>query len=486
MSSNRKSKKQKSGKKNTSQRAPVATSSLKQRRRDKAFKLQHDISTAQQMILEQAKKIAKNHGRSLPWVTSRLLLGGKLLRSRRSVNAWTVHLTKSLASINSKRKAGDRIKMSSIPADTMEEIKETYHDLDEKELEALREEGAAARKEKATAGRTSEIGRQKDFDATFNNLIQEAVAVQERTRCEILILAVRGDTMHTAEPMLYASPKAKSWISWKFKLSLSDMGLHLEAFVVGNLAEGEFTIVGKKINDHVAWVRERLGSSLLSFLQEARLIKPGEKLKMAYKNYNDAIVKRFGVVLHGWPLEGELQDAAKLARPNLNKVIEALKDGSCHWKRLTAEELRVRRAALVVPAAVAASDFTGSRSDANLTPAASGSASPAALFTDYLPPPTPAEAAAMEALANMGFNINGPTSLSLDGTFAANDAPFTSGTSHGPSATVAPYGATPSLLDDDATTTNAGGIAWAPAASFTPPPSDPSLYIPPLTWTNSA
>ncbi|KAI0037402.1 hypothetical protein FA95DRAFT_1614247, partial [Auriscalpium vulgare] len=426
--------------------------------------------------------------RSLPWVSSRLLIGGKLLRSRRSVNAWTVFLTNSLAKINSKRKQGDRIKMSSIPADTMNEIKAEYNELDEKDLEKLREEGEAARKAKATVSRTSEIGRQKDFDATFNAIIQEAIAVHERTRCEILILAVRGDTMHTAEPMLYATPRAKSWISWKFKLSLSDMGLHLEAFVVGNLAEGEFTIVGNKINDHVAWVRERLGSSLLSFLQEARLIRPNEKLKMAYKNYNDAIVKRFGVELYGWPLEGELQDAAKLTRPHLNKVIQAIKDGSCHWRRLTAEELRVRRAAPIEPATVAASAVAVRRIEGASAPvpAASGSSSPAAPFTDFIPPPTPAEAAAIEALANMGFNLDGPASFRFDNELTGHDTMLNPGTPYGLPAAVTPYGQAPSLLDDETPfLPNSGGITWAPAGSFTPPPSGPSFKLPALTWPNS-
>ncbi|KAI0038248.1 hypothetical protein FA95DRAFT_1613536 [Auriscalpium vulgare] len=468
------------------------TATQRRARRDKSQSLQDAITKVNDRLLTSAKKIAKDHSKSLCYVTSRLLMGGKLLRNRRAVNAWTVFLTDSLAEINAKRKPGDKIKMSSIPADLMQGIKDKYATLEEVDMEKLREDGAAARKKKATSARTSEVGRQKDFDATFSNLLQDVVAVQERTRCEVLVLAVRGDTMHTASPILYASPRARAWISWKFKLSLPDMGLHLEAFVVGNLGEGEFTIVGNKINDHVAWVRERIGASLLSFLQEARLIKPGEKVKMAYKNYEDTVVKRYSVELRGWPLDGDVQDPAKLTRPSLNKVIDSIKEGSCRWERLTAEELRARLALRASRPAPAAGSSAITTTDVASFPSTSAHPSTStALLSTSLLPPTPLEAAALDALAYMSnvpndfdLGLNGAPSFILDG--AGSGGAFTPGTSYSPLATVTPYGQTPFLLDDETPPLlTEGGLQWVPESTFNATSSAPNVDLPPLTWPDS-
>ncbi|KAI0043063.1 hypothetical protein FA95DRAFT_1609681 [Auriscalpium vulgare] len=455
---------------------PQPTALQKKHRKDKADALQKDITAAQDVLLGWAKKIATKHSRSLPWVTGRLLMGGKLLRTKRRSNAWTVFLAQKLHSINSKRKPGDRLKVSSIPSDVMEDIKAEYKGMGDEDLEELREEGAKARKTKETAGRQTEAGRQKDFDATFGNLVQEAVAVQERTRCEIVILAVRGDTMHTARPIVYASPRARAWISFKFKLSLSEMGLQFEAFVVGNVATGEFTIIGNKINDHVGWVRERIAEGLNCFLLEARLIAPGEKVKMEYKNYPEKIVKKFGIELHGWPLEDRVNDIAKLTRKNLNTVIEALKDGSCRWEKLMDDELCVRLQQLASP----------SRAPLTLEPTPSASITPIAAttppFAFEIAPPTPAEAAALEALARMGgdfqFNVDAVGSSFL-GDQAAPEGALTLpnddlyGTASNGDFT--PYGSTPSLLGDQP-------ISWAPAVTLDASSSSSSASTSTLTW----
>ena len=58
--------------------------------------------------------------------------------------------------------------------------------------------------------------------------------------------------------------------------------------------------------------------------------------------YDDQIVLKYGMELHGWPL-------AKLKNPgnvtslgDLERVSKALKDGTCGWVRLRNDELEER------------------------------------------------------------------------------------------------------------------------------------------------
>jgi hypothetical protein len=63
---------------------------------------------------------------------------------------------------------------------------------------------------------------------------------------------------------------------------------------------------------------------------------------MNYNNYEGKIVEEFGVCLEGWPV-GEVRNPANVGgRANVTKLFGALKNKTCHWIRLTDEELRQR------------------------------------------------------------------------------------------------------------------------------------------------
>lgn len=60
-------------------------------------------------------------------------------------------------------------------------------------------------------------------------------------------------------------------------------------------------------------------------------------------NYEDRIVMRYGVSLQGWPLP-TIKNPSNIARlGDLNSVLDALKEGCCHWKQLTSEEFLERK-----------------------------------------------------------------------------------------------------------------------------------------------
>ncbi|KAG2096946.1 hypothetical protein BD769DRAFT_1336365, partial [Suillus cothurnatus] len=64
---------------------------------------------------------------------------------------------------------------------------------------------------------------------------------------------------------------------------------------------------------------------------------------MNYTNYEQKIVKRHSFALVSWPVPGLVRNPSKIGgRPEVNKLLDAFQDGTCHWVKLTDEELLVR------------------------------------------------------------------------------------------------------------------------------------------------
>ncbi|KAG1887188.1 hypothetical protein F4604DRAFT_1571247 [Suillus subluteus] len=64
---------------------------------------------------------------------------------------------------------------------------------------------------------------------------------------------------------------------------------------------------------------------------------------MNYTNYEQKMVERCSFALVGWPVPGPVRNPSKVGgRSGVNKLLDAFQDGTCHWVKLTDEELLVR------------------------------------------------------------------------------------------------------------------------------------------------
>ncbi|KAG2070573.1 hypothetical protein BDR04DRAFT_984796, partial [Suillus decipiens] len=64
---------------------------------------------------------------------------------------------------------------------------------------------------------------------------------------------------------------------------------------------------------------------------------------MNYTNYKQKIVEHRSFTLVSWPVPGLVQNPSKIGgRPEVNKLLDAFWDGTCHWVKLTDEEFLVR------------------------------------------------------------------------------------------------------------------------------------------------
>ena len=64
---------------------------------------------------------------------------------------------------------------------------------------------------------------------------------------------------------------------------------------------------------------------------------------MQYVNYEEAIVQRYGIVLEGWTFARFVNPSElSTALPPLQKLLDALNDGSCKFVKLTREQRKAR------------------------------------------------------------------------------------------------------------------------------------------------
>jgi hypothetical protein len=66
------------------------------------------------------------------------------------------------------------------------------------------------------------------------------------------------------------------------------------------------------------------------------------KVQLNYVNYERKVVEPHGVALDGWPV-GQVQNPSKIGgRSEVQRLLTALRDGTCKWVKLNAKELKER------------------------------------------------------------------------------------------------------------------------------------------------
>ncbi|KAJ7700311.1 hypothetical protein B0H17DRAFT_925532, partial [Mycena rosella] len=69
-----------------------------------------------------------------------------------------------------------------------------------------------------------------------------------------------------------------------------------------------------------------------------------KKISMNYLQYRKAIVLKYGVVLKGYPLEGDLVNPNNINDiESIAKVRDALKSGECFWYRMSPREREIEK-----------------------------------------------------------------------------------------------------------------------------------------------
>ncbi|KAI5989490.1 hypothetical protein EDD15DRAFT_2370108 [Pisolithus albus] len=317
---------------------PKLSNGQKEERRARQMKLASDIASAQRAYVQEARDIARNHGRSLKW-TRVQLLKSQNLRDRRRVNSWNAFIRAKLREANAGRDRGDRVILTQFVARNKDDLRVAYKNLTPAQQEAYNAEVRVARDTKVMVVRSNPKAVSHTVSAAFANMDREWTALCAQTGLEGFYIAVRGTVEDLPEPKVFFTQKAENFVRTVLDIEPRRLALRLESWVVSGLDAPIRTKHQRPLNKLISECRALIQEELDYILTK----KVSTNVKMNYTNYERRIVERYGVMLTGWPFSGTVRNPSKIGgRAEVEKLLDALNSEACKWVRLTDEELRAR------------------------------------------------------------------------------------------------------------------------------------------------
>ncbi|KAF8547164.1 hypothetical protein OG21DRAFT_1425343, partial [Imleria badia] len=201
------------------------------------------------------------------WTRTQLFLNSAM-RDRRHVNAWNAFLKEKLGVINSGREKGNRVKLPAFVATHKVELLAEYRKLTNVQRQSLIAKVQAARESKPLRARANPKAINQAITGAFVKMDQEWTALCTKTGMEGFFIAVRGTIEDHAEPKIFFSEKAESFVHTVLDVEPHDILI-------------ECCGVTKNV-------------------------------KINYTNYELHIVERHGVTLIGWPCLDEYETQQRL------------------------------------------------------------------------------------------------------------------------------------------------------------------------------
>ncbi|KAI5981259.1 hypothetical protein EDD15DRAFT_2379892 [Pisolithus albus] len=317
---------------------PKLSNGQKEERRARQMKLASDIASAQRAYVQEARDIARNHGRSLKW-TRVQLLKSQNLRDRRRINSWNAFIRAKLREANAGRDRGDRVILTQFVARNKDDLRVAYKNLTPAQQEAYNAEVRVARDTKVMVVRSNPKAVSHTVSAAFANMDREWTALCAQTGLEGFYIAVRGTVEDLPEPKVFFTQKAENFVRTVLDIEPRRLALRLESWVVSGLDAPIRTKHQRPLNKLISECRALIQEELDYILTK----KVSTNVKMNYTNYERRIVERYGVMLTGWPFSGTVRNPSKIGgRAEVEKLLDALNSEACKWVRLTDEELRAR------------------------------------------------------------------------------------------------------------------------------------------------
>ncbi|KAG6370664.1 hypothetical protein JVT61DRAFT_11149 [Boletus reticuloceps] len=337
---------------------PKLTKSQRDERRKRHIALATDLVTARQSFTQHAVDLATKHGRTPKWTRTQLFLNSAM-RDRRRVNAWNAFLKEKLGEINSGHEKGNHVKLPTFVATHKVELLAEYRKLTNVQRQSLIAKVQAACESKPLRARANPKAINQAITGAFVKMDQEWTALCTKTGMEGFFIAVRGTVEDHAEPKIFFSEKAESFVRTVLDVEPRRLALRLESWVVSGISKYFFTCsflltrqpyisdlpatsnrqrpLNHVISDCCSLIQEGLNDILIECCGVTK------NVKMNYTNYELHIVERHGVTLIGWPVSGRVRNPAKIGgRQEVEKLLTAVQAEKCKWVKLSAEELKAR------------------------------------------------------------------------------------------------------------------------------------------------
>ncbi|KAH8112020.1 hypothetical protein DFH11DRAFT_1546008 [Phellopilus nigrolimitatus] len=185
---------------------------------------------------------------------------------------------------------------------------------------------------KQTGSRLFCSSHAQDVKSTSNKLHQELKNLTARRDTSSLCVTVCTDAEHNNVPEYYIDTISRDFIEIYLAMSVHDFYTKYESYMLLGLSG-----VTVNNNNRRTLLKKTIRSMVCSALCQLTDIA---KARMSWLNYKICVVQKYSVVLEGWPTS--TMELGGMSLAVLQSIIDGIHDGSCSWKKLTAEELQAR------------------------------------------------------------------------------------------------------------------------------------------------
>ncbi|KIY44566.1 hypothetical protein FISHEDRAFT_77476 [Fistulina hepatica ATCC 64428] len=191
------------------------------------------------------------------------------------------------------------------------------------------------KEDQALIRRQTTAAKRSDYSASCRILMDVMDGMKRRIGIDGFFCVVTNSVDFTAEPYWYFTDDeiagymkiaSRSWVT-------SHVGYKLRAFATAGC---DVTNLAGNANEKAKVLKADIVNRMNTALADAT---DNFDARMEYVNYDRLIVQGMGVVLEGWPL-GPLVQPNRLGNslPQLTKLRDALKDGSCKFRKIDRAE----------------------------------------------------------------------------------------------------------------------------------------------------
>ncbi|KAG1775790.1 hypothetical protein EV702DRAFT_937025, partial [Suillus placidus] len=285
------------------------------------------LDEAWNQLGDVTKTIASAHHKSIRRVQNELYIGHGILHSRcTKPNMWNTFCWKKNQDSENRNQGRDTLKQ------LVREHKDEYSALSKEEQEVLLKEYADWTKMKTTGTRTSTKSKIINITQTLKAVENELNSLRCCTGAETILYTTRGSTDLPLRGVTFMTEGVEHFMHSVMSIDNQDLVSKMEGFAIQGIKGA-----AKNHQDCVSDARLAIHKIINSGL---RKITGDPRVNMQWTHYFRNIVRRYQVMIVGWPDNITLVNLSKVssALPELERLFDLWDTHITCWKTLTDEE----------------------------------------------------------------------------------------------------------------------------------------------------
>ncbi|TFK78660.1 hypothetical protein K466DRAFT_606777 [Polyporus arcularius HHB13444] len=307
------------------------------RTREKQAAIDGDLNMFFSHAKNLSNEMAQKYGNKPDYYLRLMFSGGaSMLKARQpsAFNAWAHSLAKDA---NEDADPGEATNLLDLQREHLDE----YHNLSRTEKRELVESFKEVRTSRTMGFRVNPRGRQADVNSTFEKIENMIIGLKCRVGIDGFYCFFKNNSEFQMRPRwFFTAPQLNRYFTGQIRRwDVESIGALGEAFSIAGCDLMGYLRNAKARSD---WLKNEIRDKITTALVK---ITGNKKAIMQYKSYDKDIVLHYGIELFGWT-EG-LPFACPSSLPTtlepLQKLLQAIDDGECGFRRLSSSERAARR-----------------------------------------------------------------------------------------------------------------------------------------------